>query len=153
MTDVVLTRTTPLHPRATRLGRYAVTSVVATVVSEVTLLVVYGAGLLHASPAAVVASLAGTIPSYAMSRYWIWPEADRRRPGRQAAAYWLIAVVSLGVASAATGWAASLAPAGHAAHVAVVGVAYLGTYGALWLAKFALYQTVLFRPRGDETGR
>lgn len=129
-----------------RWGRYAVTSVVATAVSEVTLLAVYGEHLLTASVAAVVASLAGTVPSYAMSRFWIWPEADRRRPGRQAAGFWLVGLVSLGVSSLLTGIAAANAPSGHAAHVAVAGVAYVGTYGALWLLKFVVYQRLLFRP-------
>jgi len=87
-----------------------------------------------------------------MSRYWIWPEADRLRPGRQIIAYWLISIVCLLLASAATGWAAGLAPAGHTAHVVVVGVAYLGIYCVLWLAKFAIYQTVLFRPRHGVVG-
>lgn len=134
----------PLHTR--RLGRYALTSVVATGASEATLLGVYGAHLLAASAAAVVASLAGIVPSYAMSRYWVWSEADRRRPGRQAAAFWVVALASLGLSSLLTGVAAGLAPPGHLVHVVVVGAAYVGTYGALWVAKFVVYQRFLFRP-------
>ena len=129
-----------------RLGRYLATSVVATAISEATLLAVYGMHLLAASPAAAVASLAGTVPSYAMSRYWIWPEADRRRPGRQAIAFWVLALVSLGLSSLVIGLAAGDAPAGHLAHLVVVGVAYVGTYGALWILKFLVYQRHLFRP-------
>jgi putative flippase GtrA len=147
MTDAVLTRVVDRQPRFVSLWRYGVTSVLATAVSEATLLAVYGTGLLHASGAAAVASLAGTLPSYLMSRHWIWPDAERRRPGRQIIAYWLISIVCLLMASAATGWAAGHAPAGRVAHLVFVGVAYLGILGVLWLAKFAIYQTVLFRPR------
>jgi len=131
--------------RVRRLWRYAVTSVVATAVSEATLLLVYGAGLLDASTSAVVASLAGTFPSYAMSRYWIWPDADRRHAGGQATAYWVIAIVSLVVSSVVTGAAAAAAPSGHRVHTVIVGVAYVGTYGLLWVIKFAIYQRFLFR--------
>ena len=134
--------------RGRRIGRYAATSVVATGVSEVTLVAVYGAHLLTASLAAVVASLAGVVPSYAMSRYWIWPEADRRRPGRQAVAFWVIALVSLGLSSLLTGMAAADGPSGRGAHLVVVGLAYVGTYGALWVGKFVVYQRFLFRPAG-----
>jgi len=133
------------HPGLWRWWRYGVTSVVATGISEATLLLVYGSGLLTASVAAIVASLAGTVPSYAMSRYWIWPEADRRRPLRQAIAYWGIAVACLAVAGVTTGWAAAHAPVGRAAHLVVVGTAYLVVYGVLWVVKFLLYQTLLFR--------
>jgi putative flippase GtrA len=132
--------------RRRRLGRYVVTSVVATVVSETALLALYGTGALDAGVAAVVANLAGTLPSYLMSRYWIWPEADRRRVGRQVVLYWAVSVVSLVASSTVTGVAAAEAPAGRLAHVLVVAIAYVATYGALWLAKFAVYQLVLFRP-------
>jgi putative flippase GtrA len=138
---------------ARRWWRYGVTSVVATTVSEATLLTVYGLHLLAASWAAVVASLAGTIPSYAMSRYWIWPEADRRRPGRQAVAYWVVALLSLGLSSLVTGIAAANAPAGQTAHLVVVGLAYIGTYGGLWVAKFVVYQRFLFRSEPSSTSR
>lgn len=115
MVGTVFTRFIDGRHKLQRVWRYAVTSVVATVASEATLLIVYGTGALGASASAVVASLAGTFPSYAMSRYWIWPEADRGHSARQATAYWLIALVSLVLSSAATGAAAHLAPAGRAA--------------------------------------
>jgi putative flippase GtrA len=134
------------NPRARRLWRYTVTSLVATVVSEVTLLVIYGTRTLGAVAAAVVANLAGAIPSYPMSRYWIWPEADRQHTARQAAGYWLVSLVSLVASSAATGVAADHAPAGGAARLLVVGAAYIATLVVLWLAKLAVYQLVLFRP-------
>ena len=63
----------------------------------------------------------------------------------------MIALVSLVASSAGTGLAAHLAPAGHAIHITVVAVAYIGIYGVLWLAKFALYQGILFRPAPPPT--
>lgn len=134
-----------MTPRWRRWWRYAVTSAVATLISESTLLVLYGTGMLDATVAAVMANLAGTFPSYAMSRYWIWPEGDRTHVTRQVVVYWLISFVSLVVSSAVTGFAAAHAPAGHVAHLMVVGVAYVGTYGVLWVGKFVLYQLVVFR--------
>lgn len=122
------------------------TSVVGTVVSESTLLIVYGAGWLGATAAAVVANLAGTVPSYAMSRYWIWPEADRSHAARQMVAYWAVSVVSLVISSAAVGVATAHAPEGKLAHLVVAGGSYVGIYAVMWLAKFVIYQRVLFRP-------
>ncbi|MBO0885854.1 MAG: GtrA family protein, partial [Acidimicrobiales bacterium] len=139
-------RSLETNPRFRRLWRYIITSVVATVGSEVTLLVLYGTRTLGAFTAAVIANLAGTIPSYPMSRYWIWPEADRDKPARQMAGYWVVSLVSLLVSSGITKLAAVNAPSSGAARLFVVGGAYVGTLVLLWLAKLAVYHWVLFRP-------
>ncbi len=148
----MLDRLLAANPSLRRWWRYAVTSAVATAVSETTLLALYGSGLLGATTAAVAANLAGTLPSYFMSRYWIWPEGDRTHAARQVVTYWLISIVSLVVSTVATGVAAAHAPGDHAARVVVVGVAYVGTYGALWIAKFALYHFVVFRAPSTAAG-
>ena len=132
------------RPGLRRLGRYLVTSMVATVVSELTLIELYGRGVLGAGPAAVAANLAGTFPSYLMSRYWIWADADREGAGRQAASYWAVSIFSLAVSTAVVAAAGHYAPRGHTLHVAIVGIAYIGTYGVLWLGKFAVYQLFVF---------
>jgi putative flippase GtrA len=131
-------------PRMQKLLRYALTSGVATGISEVTLLALYASGFLGATGSAVVANLAGTIPSYLLSRYWIWPEADRSGAARQMGLYWFTSVVSLVFSTVGTSLAGAHAPAGHTAHVIVVGSAYIGTVAILWLAKFVVYQRFVF---------
>jgi len=148
-----LTRRVIERPRLNRLLRYALTSGVATGVSEVTLLALYASGFLGATGSSVVANLAGSVPSYLLSRYWIWPEADRGGAARQMGLYWATSAVSLIVSTAGTSLAAAHAPAGHASHVLVVGTAYIGTYAVLWVAKFLVYQRVIFsRAPRAETG-
>jgi putative flippase GtrA len=143
----VLRRPRDLSPRLLRWWRYAATSGVSTMVSEVTVVALYAEHFLGASSASVVASLVGAVPSYLLSRYWIWPEADRAHMARQAVSFAVVALVSLVIASLVTGVAAANAPGGHVAHVAVVGITYVGVYGLLWVAKFVVYQTTLFRSR------
>ena len=75
-----------------------------------------------------------------------WPEADRRRAGRQATSFWIVALLSLGLSSLSTGLDAADGPSGGVARLAVVSVAYVGTSGALWVVKFVVYQRYLFRP-------
>jgi putative flippase GtrA len=131
-------------PRVQKLLRYALTSGVATGISEVTLLALYASGFLGATGSAVVANLAGTVPSYLLSRYWIWPEADRSGAARQMGLYWFTSVVSLVFSTAGTSLAGAHAPAGHTAHVIMVGSAYIGTVAILWVAKFVVYQRFIF---------
>jgi putative flippase GtrA len=127
-----------------RLARYAATSVVAFALSEVTLLVLYGYEVTGATMAAVVANLVATMPSYLISRYWIWSEAPRSRAGRQVAMYWTTSIVCIAGTSLSTGAIARLVAPGQRFHLAVVGVGFLVVNIVFWFAKFAVYQRVIF---------
>jgi putative flippase GtrA len=124
--------------------RYGATSVVAFAVSEITLLALYGWRVTGVTTAALVGNLAGTVPSYLMSRYWIWSEAPRARVGRQVAMYWSTSAVSIAGTSLATGAVTKLAPPGHHFHLAVAGIAFLLVNVIFWFAKFEIYQKIIF---------
>lgn len=139
-------RTAPAGRRVrfVRVVRYGATSVTAFGVSEATLLALYGGGLASATVAALVANLVATVPSYLMSRYWIWSEATRSRAGRQVLLYWAVSIASIAGTSFATGAIASLTPAGHPFHLVVVGAGFFVVSVGFWLAKFVVYQRVVF---------
>lgn len=130
--------------RVARLVRYAATSAVAFGVSEATLLVLYGSGAVGATVAALVANLVGTVPSYLMSRYWIWSEAPRTRVGRQVILYWTTSAAFIAGTSLATGGVARLVPADHPYHLVLVGLGFFVVSVVFWLAKFVIYQRVIF---------
>jgi putative flippase GtrA len=134
-------------PLTAKVAKYASTSVLSTVISEITLLILYSTRMAGAVEAAVAATITGGILSYVLSRYWIWPDADRSRAGRQLIWYWVIAFVGLVASSWVTGETASHANERGVLRVAVVGLAYLGTYATLWVMKFVLYQRLLFADR------
>ena len=127
-----------------RLTRYAATSGVAFAVSEATLLILYGLNLTTATVAALVASLVGTVPSYLLSRYWIWREASRERVFRQVMLYWFVSISCIALTGALTGALASFAPAGHPFHLLVVAIGYPIVMLTFWLIKFVIYQRIIF---------
>jgi putative flippase GtrA len=131
--------------RVARVVRYGTTSAVALGISEVTLLAVYADGHVNASLAALIANLAGTVPSYLLSRYWIWRDAPRVRAGRQVVLYWITSLVCMGLTSVATGAIASIAPSGQPHHLAVVGIGFPAVNFVLWLTKYVVYQKIIFR--------
>lgn len=135
-----------LPPGVRRISRYLLTSGVSTAVSEATLIAVLAIRLLPAPAAAMAATVTGGMISYVLSRYWIWADADRRRAGLQLALYWAVTVAGMLLAAAATDLASDHATGAHAARVAEAAAAYLATYGLLWVAKFLVYQRVIFRP-------
>lgn len=65
--------------------------------------------------------------------------------------YALVSVATLILAALATTVAAAIAPGGHDAQTLFVGVAYFGTYGTLFVAKFVVYQRFIFGD--DASGR
>jgi putative flippase GtrA len=133
------------HPRAVMWSKYSAGSVIAFVTSEVVLVVLFATGLLGASAASVVAFFAGAVPNYVLNRSWVWQRRGRIRFGREVILYVLVSLVSLVAAAAATGAAAQAAPAGSTAGVVLVAVAYLVTYGVLFVLKFVVYDRVIFR--------
>lgn len=136
---------TELRNHLGRLLRYSLTSGVALGVSEATLLGLYSTRTFGATTAAFLANLVGTLPSYLLSRYWIWRQADRRRVGRQVVLYWLISFVSMAITSLATGAITEAAPSGHEAHVIVAGIGFLLVSVVLWVAKYVVYQQFVFQ--------
>jgi putative flippase GtrA len=130
-----------------RFSRYTAGSVVAFATSEVTLIVCFGSGLMSAAWASVVAFFAGAIPNYVLNRSWVWGRRGRPHVRRELVPYVLVSVATLVIAAFATSVAADVAPGGHGTQTLFVAVAYLVTYGVLFVAKFVIYQRVIF---GDD---
>jgi putative flippase GtrA len=133
--------------RLPSLLRYGVTSIGSTAVSEILLIVLYGWARMNAAGATVLANMVGAAVSYLLSRYWIWPAADRSRVARQIALYWTVTLIGLVVASWAVHEVDSLAGSDGRPRVLLAAAVCLAVYGALWLVKFWVYQAMLFRPR------
>ena len=137
---------TRLKNHSRRLFRYAATSGISLGVSEVCLLALYSSRTFGATSSALLATLAGTIPSYLLSRYWIWSEANRKRVGRQVVLYWATSLASMAITAAGTGLITHAAPGGHRAHVIFAGASFLAMNVILWVTKYLVYQKIIFRP-------
>lgn len=128
-----------------RLFRYTATSVLALAVSEICLVTIDAETGIGVTLATVAANVAGTVPSYLLSRYWIWSEADRSRAGRQLVLYWLTSLVSMAISSLAMGAISHEDHARHILKLLILGAFYLAISIVLWIAKYVAYHTVIFR--------
>jgi putative flippase GtrA len=131
-----------MAPSRIRLARYTVASAVATGISQVVLLVVYGATTLDATTVSAIAFLAGSAPHFLMVRYWAWPPGKLRS---QLTTYLTVTLVG-GVASIAlTTVAEQLVlpqlPSGGWQALALT-LSYLAASGPVFLAKFAVFDRV-----------
>lgn len=137
-----------------RLVRYAAGSVVAFVVSETTFVALFAPHILGAKGSSVAASLAGVIPGYYLNRNWAWGRRGRSHPWREVAPYWATVVIGTVAAALVTG-AVNAAAAGLSRDLrtAINASAYLATYAALFVAKFAIFNYWLFADSPAGTAR
>ncbi len=139
------------HPIVPRVVRYALGSVVASLVSLVTFVIVYGVlGGLTPRQSSVVASLVGMVPAYFLNRNWAWGRRDRSHLVKEVVPYLVASVLGLVAAM----WSVDVASShvksltsDRTLQVAVVALAYVGTYAALWFGKFLFFNVIFTRPR------
>jgi putative flippase GtrA len=138
-----------IRPRHRLWGRYAAGSVIAGVISQTVFVACYALG---AAPvvASITAFVAGAVPNYLLNRLWAWEQRGRARVGREVLPYAAIVVVTAlaaaAVTSAADAWVRT-AVESRAWQVALVGAAFLGTYGFMFVLKFVLFDRLIFTDR------
>jgi len=108
--------------------------------------VAFGLGLGNV-PANVLAFVAGAVPNWILNRSWAWQRKGRVHVRREIILYAVVSALSLAASSAATGWADHEVPAvtpNHTLQVLLVACAYIATYGVLFVAKYVVYELVIF---------
>lgn len=125
-----------------KLLRYSAGSVVATICSEVTLLVLYGPVGVAAGIASVFAWLAGAIPNYWLNRAWTWGRQGRPSLRRELVPYFAIVLGTLLLAIVATSVADRLARDANVSdhtRTIIVGVTFFLVYVVMFLFRFFLF--------------
>lgn len=153
MTAVLTSSSPERRLRAKLWGRYTAASVIAGVISQVVFLVTYWFGAAPVA-ASVVAFVAGAVPNYLMNRRWAWRRSDKPHPVRETLPYAVIIIGTALVAILATTLADRWVVAhvgSHTLQVFLVGAAFLGTYGAMFVLKFVLFDRLIFAGDGART--
>lgn len=134
-------------------GRYTGASVVAGIISEVVFVAIYW---FTAAPpvASLLAFVEGAIPNYLMNRYWAWQRRGRPDRSRELLPYVVIvivtALIAILVTTAADRWVREHVTA-HALQVTLVAIAFLATYGTMFVLKFVLFDRFIFVDRAART--
>lgn len=135
---------------ARRLVKYASVSVVSTLTSVTVLGVLVGVLSFPAMWANVVATAAGTVPSFELNRRWVWSQGGRRPTLGQLVPFCSLSLLGLVLSTLAVRLvSAATATDGRLEHTVAVELANVGVYGTLWLVQFVLCDRVLFRDRSS----
>jgi putative flippase GtrA len=128
-----------------RLTRYSAVSVVSTATSLVTLGVLVGLVGLPAMWANVMATAAGTVPSFELNRRWVWGNEGRRSLFGQVVPFVALSFTGLAISTLAVGVVSAHASGwGHWTRTAAVLVANVTAYGMLWVVQYQILQRLLF---------
>lgn len=129
--------------------RYAAASLISTVISQIALIIAYGALNASAAMASIVAFVVGTVPNYLLSKAWAWSHqkvAHRRLVG----SYILVMIVTNVLAIAMT-LALDACVRAHvrsgAPRTGLLSLAYITSYGLMFIVKYLLFDGLLFKER------
>ncbi|HEY2793444.1 MAG TPA: GtrA family protein [Micromonosporaceae bacterium] len=133
--------------RLFRMLRYSLASVLASLVSFVTIaLVLSGLGF-NSVVATISGFCAGALVAFVVNRFWTWQLRDATGVGGQLVRYWVVAIVTfliaLGCTTIADHYARGIDP-GTLVRTLIVEGAYFGSYAVTFVAKYVLLDRFVF---------
>jgi len=136
-----------------RFLRYAVGSAAASLVSAVTLALVYQGMGLDPRVSSIAAFCAGALVNFLIYRFWAWratAESGSAAVRRDFLKYAVVAIgtalVALGTTTIADNWARSAGLSASLRTLVVEG-SYFGAFGVMFIAKFLILDRYVFRAR------
>jgi putative flippase GtrA len=122
-------------------------SVVTVVVSQIALFTLYAGFHWTARSANVLACVVGGIPSYYLNRRWTWGKRGPSHLLKEILPFWGLAFLGLVFST----WTADFAEKqardftdSRFGQAMIINAAVIGAFGVLWVAKFVIFNKVLF---------
>ena len=140
-------------PTGRKAVKYTAVSVISVAVSQAAF--VFAFGLLHwtARSSAIFATSVGSVPSYLLNRNWVWGRSGRSHLWKEIVPFWVIAFIGLVFST----WSADAAETyvethsmSHVMDTVIVTGAFFGAFAVLWVAKFVVFNKLLFVTRDDD---
>jgi putative flippase GtrA len=133
-------------PEARKLFRYTMVSVVSTAVSFVTLGVVFG--LLHLwgeVASTVFANVVASVPSYFLTRNWVWGKTGRSHLVKEIIPFWVMSGLGIAFSIVGAAIAKHIGKVYHLSHLeqtVVVLVANVLSFAVFWVAKYLVFNRI-----------
>ncbi|MCL4422041.1 MAG: GtrA family protein [Actinobacteria bacterium] len=135
-------------PLGRKVVKYSMVSVVSTIVSQAVLFLTYGVLRLWPAVACnIVANVVAAVPSYYLNRNWAWGKSGRSHLFKEVLPFWASSLAGMALSIMTVDFAQRFAQSNNLSHLAasvLVNTANLTAFGVLWLAKFILYNRLLF---------
>ena len=142
-----------LSPGGRKAIKYTLVSVIAVIVTQIALVVIYLVLDWDARPANIAASSVGAIPSYYLNRYWAWGKRGRSHLLKEVAPFWALTFLGMAFSTFTVGIAEAYATDRYDSRVIqtmFVNGGSIAAFGVLWIAKFIIFNKVLFKTHPEE---
>ena len=155
MTDV-LTRATEWtrSHKGKKLIRYTSVSVISTIVSNVTLLLLFGAFKVGTQVTdTLIANFVATFPSYYINRRWVWGKSGRSHIRKEVIPFWLMASLGIMVSYFGARLATRFTITHNLPHLEatiVVVAANILSFAVFWVLKLLLFNRIFHVKEIDE---
>ncbi len=138
-------------PRGKKFFRYAMVSVISTVVTFAVLGVIfYGLKMGSEVPDNVIANIAGIPPSYYLNRSWTWGKSGKSHLWREVVPFWAMSfagiVLAIGAAALARHISVDTFHLHRLGRTVVLYGANIFAFGVLWVAKFFIINKLFLVP-------
>lgn len=152
METVEMDRVVPPHPPVSRITRarqskhtqqlirYATVSVIGTAVTQLVLASLLWGHLAVAVVANIIAVTVGSVPAYVLNRAWVWQKRGKSHWRKEVLPFWGMALLGLIISTIVVAIVAS--GSNH-----VILTANLGSFGALWVFKYVVFEKWMFGPQ------
>jgi putative flippase GtrA len=138
-------------PEGRKKVRYALVSVVAVPIGTIGVLVFNLVGA-PAGVAAVLGNSCAAVPSYILNRYWAWGKNDKNRLFGEILPFWGLTLLGIGFSFVVGHEAGQMTRHNGitgAARLAILLAANIAGFGVLWVAKYVIFNKVLFVAASD----
>lgn len=125
--------------RGVKAARFFAVSVVAVVVTQSALVLLYGILDLHPIVSNVGAVSISSVPAFILNKRWVWGKSGRAHLRREVLPFWAFTLLGLGISSGFVLVAHHLE-----ARTLVVMAANLLGFGVVWVAKFLFLDALIF---------
>ena len=126
-----------------KLIRFTMVSVISTLVSFVTLFLVFGVLKLWSQvPSTIFANLVATIPSYNLHRKWAWGKSGRSHVRKEIIPFWTMSGIGIAVSVVGAQLARHVSIKHNLPHweeTAVVLIANVLSFAVFWVLKLLLF--------------
>jgi len=130
-------------PTGKKLVRYAMVSVISTILSFSLLLLVFGVLRLWTEvPSTIFANMVASVPAYYLNRKWSWGKSGRSHIWREVVPFWAMSITGLALSILTSSEARHLSNAHHLHHFGrtiLVEGANTGAFALLWVVKFLVF--------------
>lgn len=126
--------------------RYASTSVLMVLLTQVVILLFLKGLGWDPEPANLVSTMLVSIPAFAMNKYWVWGKSGRARVRREVLPFWVFTVAGWFLSTGMVYLADEMTDEDTLLHVVAVLAASVAGFGVLWVLKYLFLDKIMFGP-------